>query len=389
MNSTCSHVQDDWELYALGGLPEDTQQAMAAHLESGCGNCRQRYFEAQTALTAMSTLAPTLRPSAAVERKLMQAIKGEKSPALPGWTLWKSVPWAAAFACLLLLLWLAQDRARLQSELAASRSTAQQAQRDETALEERLEAVRTAAQNPAPQQNAHVANAPASAPGDSIKVQSQLAEALRQAQISAAEKSALQQQIAKLQSDIAIAGARATALENELSFAQLQARQAQQGLQEKDRAARAASDETAQLAEQLAQSRAEVRRLASAAGENGKIERLLQSAALQEVSLRGVIPQAGHATARALYSPQGGLLLLADSLPPLPDHKCYQLWLIRRASPAIVSGGLVTLQSDGKGILFAPPSADLAEVSGLAITDEPAGGSPSSRGKKLLFGSAN
>jgi anti-sigma-K factor RskA len=79
-------------------------------------------------------------------------------------------------------------------------------------------------------------------------------------------------------------------------------------------------------------------------------------------------------------------LLLADSLPKLPDQKCYQLWLIRKASPAILSAGLINLQDDGKGMLYAPPSADLEEVTALAITDEPAGGSVSARGQKLLFG---
>jgi anti-sigma-K factor RskA len=47
---------------------------------------------------------------------------------------------------------------------------------------------------------------------------------------------------------------------------------------------------------------------------------------------------------------------------------------------------LITLQQDGKGVLFAPPSGDLAEVTALAITDEPAGGSVAARGRKLLFG---
>jgi anti-sigma factor RsiW len=89
MNSACSHLQDDWELYALGGLPELEHAAMESHLEAGCKDCRQRYFEAQTALTAMSTLAPMLRPSPKVEQKLMRAIRAERSPATPAWPWWR------------------------------------------------------------------------------------------------------------------------------------------------------------------------------------------------------------------------------------------------------------------------------------------------------------
>jgi anti-sigma-K factor RskA len=101
-----------------------------------------------------------------------------------------------------------------------------------------------------------------------------------------------------------------------------------------------------------------------------------------------VDPGAGQGYARAIYSSKGGLLLVANLLPQLPDRKCYQLWILRKGNPAILSAGLVQLQSAGKGLLYAPPSESLNQLTALAITDEPEGGSVSARGHKLLFGAA-
>jgi hypothetical protein len=384
MNSTCSQLQDDWELYALGSLPEDAQESMTAHLESGCRDCRERYFEAQMAVTAMSSLAPTHQPSPNVERKLMRAIQADRVPNGIGWSFWKVVPWAVAFACLLVTLWLARDRSRLHAELAAQ--SRQPARREQSATLEEVQGSPEAAQH-SPGNGATTGTAPAIVVGgqkavDETKWREQLDEARRQAQLAEADKAEMQRQVEQLRTDLSAATNRTTALEKDLQLAKEQvAKEIQQ-----EGAAHKESEQVAALAAELAQSQDEVRRLSEAARNSDRIQRLLQSASLREISLRSVVPQAGHATARALYSSQGGLLLVADSLPKLPDQKCYQLWLIRRGSPSILSGGLITLENDGKGTLFAPPSADLAEVTALAITDEPAGGSVAARGKKLLFG---
>jgi anti-sigma-K factor RskA len=365
---------------------------MASHLETGCKECRQRYFEAQTALTAMSTLAPTLRPAPQVEQKLMRAIRAEKTPGAPAWSWWKPVPWAVAFACLLLVIGFAIDRRNLRKELAQSRQDAIAEQQRRMAVQEELQARLDAAQPPH-----DVAALPAAASNspDDGKFRAELFAARKQAQIAQSDKDALQHQFEQLRADLDAATTRTAKLENDLHGAQTEARQAQAQARnleaknqelEKAQLARSDSDKIAMLAAELSKAQADLRRLSADASNGEKIERLMQSSSLQEISLRGVIPQAGKATARALYSPQGGLLLLADSLPRLPDQKCYQLWLIRKGSPSITSGGLITLQEGGKGILFAPPSTELAQVTALAITDEPAGGSVSSRGKKLLFG---
>jgi anti-sigma-K factor RskA len=145
--------------------------------------------------------------------------------------------------------------------------------------------------------------------------------------------------------------------------------------------------EIAALNSQLADSRAEVARLSQMRVRDAQIESLLRSGSVQQIELRAVDLAAGKAFARVLYSPQGGLLLVADSLPKLDHEKCYQLWVIRKGAPAILSAGLLQTSDDGRGFLLAQPSSDLAQLTGLAITDEPKGGSVSARGHKLLFGS--
>ena len=373
MTSTCTHAQDDWELYALGGLDREIEREMSAHLESGCEECRQQYFEVQDSLNALGGSAPLVKPSASAERKLMKRIHEDLAPANSASPFWKFAPWAVAFACLIVMLWLERDRARMQSELAQAQQQALRLQQNQQSLE--------AAEKSIGQSTSSAVSQPVSTARGKSKVEAELRAKLdqvqQQAQMVEAAREQAQQQIAQLQAQVAAATSRTTTLESELRSAE-------------DRAAQSDSQKTQVLAAELAKSQAEVRRLsataASATNNNDRVQRLLQSASLQQIDLRSVDAQGGHATARALYSPQGGLLVVADALPKLPEQKCYQVWLIKKSGPAITSAGLMTLQDDGKGMLFAPPSPELAEVTALAITDEPAGGSVSARGKKLLFG---
>ena len=70
-------------------------------------------------------------------------------------------------------------------------------------------------------------------------------------------------------------------------------------------------------------------------------------------------------------------------------EKCYQLWSIHKSGPAILSAGLLKTDASGTGFLYAPPSQGLGQLTALAITDEPKGGSVSAKGRKLLYGALN
>jgi anti-sigma-K factor RskA len=188
-----------------------------------------------------------------------------------------------------------------------------------------------------------------------------------------AVSAATNQRVADLQAALTAAQSRSDALTRDLEAAKSSPQSGSQS-------------EIAALTSQLSDSRAEVERLNQIKARGAQLESLLQSGSVQEIELRAVDPAAGRAFARVLYSPQGGLLLVANSLPKLDHEKCYQLWLIRKGAPAILSAGLLQTSEDGRGFLMVQPTNDLAQLTGLAITDEPKGGSVSARGHKLLFG---
>jgi len=314
----------------------------------------------------------------------MQAIRVDPARPRAAWSFWQIAPWAAGFACLLLALGFAAGHSKMRAELQRANQRIVLAQKEQESLQQQLQSSREAERNlPASGTAAEKVAMPSIGgitAAEEARLRAQLDRARQRVELNEADNFALQHQLEQLRSDLAAATNHAASLEKDLASEQAQ----EKG---KERiATRPNADAATALAAQLERSQAEVRRLSAAAGNGSKIERLLESPSLQQIFLRSVVPQAGGATARALYSPQGGLLLIADSLPALPDQKCYQVWLIRKSAPAITSAGLMTLQAGGKGILFAPPSSELAEVTALAITDEPAGGSVSSRGKKLLFG---
>jgi hypothetical protein len=122
------------------------------------------------------------------------------------------------------------------------------------------------------------------------------------------------------------------------------------------------------------------------AAEYRSMLQVLESRSMRQLELKVVDPAGGKATARAMWSADGGLLFLAHDLPDLGKEKCYQLWVLRRKEPAVLSAGLVSLDAKGNGLLYVPPDPGMELVNGFAITDEPKGGSVVARGKKLLVG---
>jgi anti-sigma-K factor RskA len=59
------------------------------------------------------------------------------------------------------------------------------------------------------------------------------------------------------------------------------------------------------------------------------------------------------------------------------------LWLLRGQSPAVVSGGLFTPETT---VVEFTDRALVSRITGMAVTDEPAGGSKTPTGHKFLVG---
>lgn len=108
---------------------------------------------------------------------------------------------------------------------------------------------------------------------------------------------------------------------------------------------------------------------------------ILSAGDVHSASLGSVAP-AGAARGHVYVSASRGLFFAAESLPPLPAGRTYQLWTIVAGQP--VSHGIFEPQGDGRAQVLAqaPPGA----VQAIAVTIEPDGGVPAPTGDKVLLG---
>jgi len=117
---------------------------------------------------------------------------------------------------------------------------------------------------------------------------------------------------------------------------------------------------------------------------------VLTSPDLLRVDLAGT-GGASAASGRAFWSRSRGLLFTADRLPALQAGRVYQIWLVLPNRDPI-SAGLLRVDTGGSGTILATLPADLtvprATAVTVAITNEPASGSPGPTTPILLAGSA-
>lgn len=77
----------------------------------------------------------------------------------------------------------------------------------------------------------------------------------------------------------------------------------------------------------------------------------------------------------AYWNPMMGLVLAADKMPDMPSGRTLQLWVVpRKGEP--VSIGIFRPNASGQILMVMPPEDSMTEAKALAISDEPAGGSP-------------
>ena len=123
----------------------------------------------------------------------------------------------------------------------------------------------------------------------------------------------------------------------------------------------------------------EARRVAFQAQSIGSV---LAASDLVRIDLTGQT-SAPNASARALWSRARGMVFSASNLPPLPTGRVYQVWVLTAGDP--VSAGLLAPDSAGRGVGIFETPADIAPT-GVAVSDEPAGGVPSPTGSIHLAG---
>jgi hypothetical protein len=398
----CERFEPDWELATLGALDDEQIQEMQRHIEGGCALCRERFLDAQLCTSAIGASLPEQQLSPQFESRLRTRIGAAD---LPGQTGLESpgpvrqpklknriAPWLAAAAALVVATWLGFDRARLTSELEQARKTALPLPTPQPATPPVV-----------------VVPAPSSASGseNAELMQARIAELQRKVEelnAAAAKRQDPQppsrQQTEQLLQNLAAANARARELElnlqdarNRIQILSAAARDlAQQPPQQPQQSSPAPGSDTRQLRQanatltlELARKDAELQSQGRQVAELRSVLRVVQGGSLRQVELRPSDPSAQNSQGRVLIS-QSGVLVLARQLPKIPAGKCFQLWLIRKGDPSIVSGGLLEIDGQGSGILLNAGPGILNQVTGFAITDEPAGGSVKAQGHKLLFG---
>ena len=216
-------------------------------------------------------------------------------------------------------------------------------------------------------------------PAKDHSLQARIADLNRRVDALKADKDAAVLKTQQTTAQLAGVNARISAMQSELE-------QARRSVSEARVEASAQSAKVDSLTAELAAQRNAPPLPQNVDSQNQQLASFFSSKSLHEVNLRVIDPGAGGATARAFYAPGVGLVLFANSLPALPSAKCYQLWAIHKGSRPIESAGLLQVDSQGKGYLFARDQPALTQLTGLAITQEPSGGSVSAKGRKLLFG---
>jgi hypothetical protein len=79
---------------------------------------------------------------------------------------------------------------------------------------------------------------------------------------------------------------------------------------------------------------------------------------------------------KTVYSKQqGSLLLMASNMPPLPENKIYELWLLPADNGAPMPAGWFKPDSKGNGMMFHSMQSPGIGAKGFALTIEPASGS--------------
>ena len=77
----------------------------------------------------------------------------------------------------------------------------------------------------------------------------------------------------------------------------------------------------------------------------------------------------------AYLHPHMGVAITADQMPSVPSSRTLQLWFIpKKGQPMSVA--IFRPDSQGLVSMVAPVNMPMNEIAALAVTDEPAGGSP-------------
>jgi anti-sigma-K factor RskA len=72
-----------------------------------------------------------------------------------------------------------------------------------------------------------------------------------------------------------------------------------------------------------------------------------------------------------------GVVVAARGIPMPAAGRAFQLWMVPKSGKGLpISAGVYMPDANGSVLTVAPPPPDMSDMAALAVTDEPAGGSP-------------
>lgn len=123
-----------------------------------------------------------------------------------------------------------------------------------------------------------------------------------------------------------------------------------------------------------------------ALSDNVRLVSALSTPGIRLVPLKG-LEYATHSVAYSLVAENDRVLFVASNLPPAPKGRQYQLWLLRANDPKVVSAGVFSADDGRRALLEFNDPATVSNLTAVAVTEEPAGGSAAGpTGRKVFAG---
>ncbi len=401
---------DQYEMYALGLLEPERAQLLSSHLNDACETCLQGVRRSFTFWALFGATAAGPAPAAQLQVAVPASSTHEPTaPAFSGVTpfpaprraksTWQT--WAAAAALVAVSLsvgtWL-WTRSNVNQAPAQSRTEGRSTPNASEQLQVRiqqLESERDRAIRNSQEAQRRLEDANRAV----LRVTAELAASrttlaqLRQPSVpppsrvpppsptpsnSIDELSRLRAELASAQTTVTTQQAEQARLQQQLAVVERSSQAAQEQL-------RTLTAQTAALAEERTRLTQTLAATQQRDGQNARILTALAEPGARFVALRGT-EAAPNARGYTVLTPSGRSLFYAAGLPDLPAGRDYQLWLIRSRTPAVVSGGIFRPSRALSARLDFTSIGSTTDVVGIAVTDEPAGGSAQPTGHKLLAG---
>jgi Anti-sigma-K factor rskA len=364
--------EDQYCLYILDLLPSEEREPVSAHLHERCETCVNEIAAARKIWTAVGVATPDTRPPPDLRGKVLEAAGVPVRPSR--WRGYAAI--AAAFATLFVAvvgIGLMNQRKDAGKKGTVGSSPV----------------IAAAPQAAVP--SAVPAPAATARPDQNLQARARnpdIGMAALGAQLS-------HERERSRQLEAELAAARSKADESESRYLALARQNAAPGLppppvarneeEELLRRVETLNARASELENEVGQYRVLLEMQQRRADRNLELANLMTSPELRVLRLRSTEKGPG-AEGHAVVADGSRLIFFASQMPALPGSRTYQLWIMRGSKPAIVSAGLFTVDAHGQASLEVKDMKLIAGMTALAVTDEPAGGSPLPTGHKWLIG---